>query len=95
MPLPLIPFIAGAALGSLATYFYQDDNIRRGMKNTAEDVADKVKGTANTVSNKVSSGLNSLRNNSPADSKPEKIDEAADITTIEDEEDELEKSDNS
>lgn len=79
MAFPLIPFVVGAALGSLATYFYQDDNVRRGIKNTAEDVTDKVKDTASTVSHKVSSGLDGLRKNSPTDSKPEEFDEVDDV----------------
>lgn len=86
MPFPLIPFVAGAALGSLATYFFQDDDVRRGVKNTAEDVTDKVKDaaevvsdklkdTASSVSHKVSSGLDSLQKNSSANPKPDEVGE--------------------
>lgn len=42
MALPLIPLVAGAVLGSLATYLYKDDKLKRDLKRAAGNVSDKV-----------------------------------------------------
>jgi adenylate kinase len=61
MPIPLIPLVAGAVIGGLATYLYRDEKIQADVKRTAGDVADKVKGASRTVSGKVTEGYEDLR----------------------------------
>jgi len=61
MAIALIPWVAGAALGSVATYLYKDEHIWKDVSRTAEDVSDKVKGAANTVTEKVSESVIVLR----------------------------------
>lgn len=49
MAIPLIPFIAGAALGGLATYFYQDKTLRRNVNQSSKKLGEGLKKTASTV----------------------------------------------
>lgn len=43
MALPLIPFVAGAAVGSLVTYLYKDESSKEKIKDTAQKLTDNVK----------------------------------------------------
>jgi len=61
MAIPLIPLLAGAALGGLATYLYSDEKARKQLKKATSDVTDKAKQTGNTVSRKVSAGVSTLK----------------------------------
>jgi hypothetical protein len=61
MAIQLIPFVAGAVIGGLVAHFYKDKKIRKGIKQAAGDVSDKVREATATVSNKVSHGFSGLR----------------------------------
>ena len=61
MAIPLIPFVAGAVIGGLATYLYRDEKLRNDMKRTADTLSDKVKDAAGEVSDKMSEGYDELR----------------------------------
>lgn len=56
MAFPLLPFVAGAVVGGLATYLYENRQARTQIKKTAGDVTDKVKQTAGAVTQKMSKG---------------------------------------
>jgi hypothetical protein len=61
MAIPLIPFVAGAVIGGLVAHFSKDEKLRKGIKQAAGDVSDKVRDTAGTVSHRVSEGFRGLR----------------------------------
>jgi len=61
MAIVVIPWVAGAAIGSVATYLYKDKHIREEVSRTAGNVTDQVIGAANTVTEKVSAGIADLR----------------------------------
>ncbi len=61
MAIPLIPLLAGVAIGSLATYLYNDEKTRKQLKKAASGATDKAKQTSDTVSRKVSAGVSSLK----------------------------------
>lgn len=56
MAFPLLPFIAGAAIGGLATYLYENQKARSKINKAAGDVSDKVKQSTGAVTKKLSKG---------------------------------------
>lgn len=61
MAFPLIPFVAGAVVGGLASYLYKDDLARKGIKKTAGSVTGRVKETTGNVTHKVSDSVSGLK----------------------------------
>jgi len=61
MAIVLIPWVAGAVIGGVATYLYKDEHIREDLSRTAGDVTGKLKGAADTVTEKVTAGYTGLR----------------------------------
>jgi len=55
MGLHLVPFLIGAAVGSVVTYIYKDKASQEKIKDAAQDASDKVKATAQDSSDKVKS----------------------------------------
>ena len=43
MGLHLVPFLIGAAVGSVVTYIYKDKASQKKIKDAAQDASDKVK----------------------------------------------------
>lgn len=43
MALPLVPFVVGAAVGSVATYLYKDEQGKEKLKNAVQKLFDNVK----------------------------------------------------
>lgn len=76
MAFPLIPFIAGAVIGSLATYIYRDDKIRHEIKRSAGDLSSKVQHGAEEVSDKLTGRFDRLRGQSGTDKKTTETDGA-------------------
>ena len=62
MAFVVIPWVAGAVIGGVATYLYKDEHVREEVSRTAGNVTDQVKGAADTVTEKVSAGVTDLRN---------------------------------
>jgi len=54
MAIQLLPLIAGAALGALATYLYKDDEARKSIKKGVDKVGDKLAEGANSIKETVS-----------------------------------------
>jgi len=61
MAIVLIPWVAGAVVGSVATYLYKDEKIRKDVLRTAQGVSDMATGAATTVTGKVTEGFAGLR----------------------------------
>ena len=61
MAFPLVPFVAGAVIGGLGTYFYCDERLRSAASRTARELSGKAKRTAEGVSDTVSGGFRGLR----------------------------------
>ncbi|MFP4154383.1 MAG: YtxH domain-containing protein [Halothiobacillaceae bacterium] len=60
MAIHLVPLVAGVAIGSLVTYLYKDENVRKGVTRTAKDVSGKARETARTASDKMADGIGAL-----------------------------------
>ncbi|MEQ8602102.1 MAG: hypothetical protein RIB45_02195 [Marivibrio sp.] len=61
MPIPLIPFVAGAVLGGLGVALYRDQKLRAAVKRTAQDLPDRARQAADDVSSSVSGAFRDLR----------------------------------
>ena len=55
MGLHLVPFLIGAAVGSVVTYIYKDKASQKKIKDAAQDASDKIKAAAQDSSDKVKS----------------------------------------
>lgn len=56
MAFPLVPFIAGAALGGVVAYLLKDDRIQAGLQQTASGIKDRFKGKPPETSEDVLDG---------------------------------------
>ena len=71
MAFPLVPFLAGAVLGGLGAYFYQDRKVRKVVSKAAKELPGKMKRSAADVSDKMSETYKDLRQRvSGGDEKP-------------------------
>lgn len=52
MAIPLIPLVAGAALGGIATYFYKDPAARKKVTDSFKGAGNKVTESVENVKNK-------------------------------------------
>ena len=78
MAFPMLPFVAGAVAGGLATLIYKDEKTRNAIKETSSNASEKTRTTSRKVSNKLADGLSRLSDKlrteekraTPSDSQP-------------------------
>ena len=74
MGLHLVPFLIGAAVGSVVTYIYKDKASQKKIKDAAQDASDKVKSAASDTSEKVKSAAQDASDKVKSFVKPDKVD---------------------
>ncbi|MCU7834192.1 MAG: YtxH domain-containing protein [gamma proteobacterium symbiont of Taylorina sp.] len=75
MGLHLVPFLIGAAVGSVMTYIYKDKASQKKIKDVTQDASDKVKAAAQDSSDKVKSAAQDASKKVKSFVKPDKVDE--------------------